>query len=160
MSKEIKINLSDAQADALAREAEGAGLKFFDHCRAKLMAGIGQPARIERQPASRALVTKSVEPMDRIDRLEAMMAQLAGAIERIGAPVDPYADGQPEEPEVAVDTDDMISRALGEAERQGLMVDREAPAPTSGGVRHVGHRPPSRYSVGGQPRHLNDAFRS
>jgi len=35
---ELKITLSQAQCDALAEEAKAKGVRFFDHCRDKLLA--------------------------------------------------------------------------------------------------------------------------
>lgn len=166
MSKEISIKLSDAQADALAEEANKAGLKYFDHCRAKLLAGLGQPVHNGRQQVDvrepRSKVLKS-DADQRIDRLEAMMLDLGRAIQDIANPARGHDHGLPDAvadfaDATPVDTDDMVSQALVDAERAGLTaVDRGPPQP-AGGVRHVGTRRPSPFSVGSQPRHLAQAF--
>lgn len=144
MSRELKIRLSDEQCDALAAEAKRNGLSYFDHCRVKLLEGLAEPLRIERVSDPMRPVT---DQTDRLDRLEAMLAQLLQG----GLPAQPEVAQQTQEAEV--DVNDVIGNALGEADRQGLTtIQREEPRETSNGVRHVGTRRPSRYSV--TPRHL------
>lgn len=172
MSKEISIKLSDAQADALAEEAKAMGLKFFDHCRNKLLAGTTVPASEQRSygrgPVAKVLpalerenarATAAAQENDRLDRLEAMMLEMGRAIQNLAHPAAVYEQAAPDlDPDVMVDTNDMVSRALDDAERSGLTAVDRGPPQASGSVRHVGTRRPSPFSVGSQPRHLSQAF--
>ncbi|MET4341967.1 hypothetical protein [Bradyrhizobium sp. RT9a] len=169
MSRTIEIRgLSDAQCDALAGEAKAAGLKFYDHCRGKLLANttvaVPQPAygrgpAMLELPAVRrenAKVAAEVQETDRIGRLEAMMAQMGETLQLLASnPM--YLVAEPELPEAdnpEVDVDDVIGQSLQAAERQGLTaVEREEPA-QAGGVRHIGQRRPAPYSVNAVPQHL------
>src|SRR6185437_5604581 len=116
MSRELKITLSDEQCDALAVEAKQNGLKFFDHCRAKLAAGL-ESAPLERAPVAKPVQSTAMKPAgaqpDRLDRLEAMMLQLADAVQggALAKPVpEPVEYHGPE-----IDVADVIGDALGEA---------------------------------------------
>lgn len=167
MSKTIEIMLSDAQWDTISKEADAAGVKFFAHCRNKLMATVTTPPPLEvygRSPAMQALpklkrenerVKAEVLQPDRIDRLEALVLGLAETVNNALAQPQAY-EPEPYQPEADVDIDDIVNASLGEAERQGLTaLDREPAVHGAGGVRHVGSRPPSPFSPATQPRHLN-----
>jgi hypothetical protein len=158
MSRDLKIMLTEDQCDALAEEARAAGLKFFDHCRAKLLAGLAQPVQIvsvgavtrtgNEQPYGRSPAMDALaRPDDRLDRLEAMIMQLADAIQ--GQPI-----AQPMAADSNIDVDDVISGALSNADQQ-MLVQPELPQ-ESVGVRHVGTRPPAPYSGRQMPRHLQN----
>lgn len=192
MSKPIEIRLSDAQCAALAAEAEAAGLRFFDHCRAKLLAGMSllvdlplidakgrqqpqrsrtplppmQPpfARGEVSPLLRSetsavrdrnVVIEAAPESDRIDRLEALVMRMAETFSNVAQQQEREHSFAQEPPESAVDIDDIVAQSLGEAERQGLtVVERDVAPAATGGVRHVGTRPPTPFSPTTQPRHL------
>src|SRR5215468_3835785 len=95
MSRKIEIHLTEAQADALAQEASAKGVKFFDHCRNKLLAGMTtlpvdtgrqQPltAREVAIDATRRGKSVAVEQprneADRLDRLEDAVGQILQAL--------------------------------------------------------------------------------
>lgn len=170
MSRTIEIRgLTDAQCDALADEAKARGVKFFDHCRDRLLANltVAAPPAYGRGPALQAAplmrqenakVKVEVAGDDRIGRLEAMMAQMAETVNLLAVNpsvvvgTQPVADGG----EVDIDLDDVIGQSLAVAEREGLtVVEREQPA-ASGGVRHVGTRRPAPFSVNSVPQHLRN----
>lgn len=171
MSREIKIHLPENQCDALAAEAKAAGRSFFDHCRVKLLANTGTPVI---QPTKlKAFVGQGetlqdhvpdagtwdndggmgVEPAEgsRIDRLEAMMMQMADAINNLANPqhlveAEPLGD---------VDVNDVINQSLEGVEM--MPVEREQMPTQSMGVRPVGQRMVSRLHVG-VPGHVAGLF--
>jgi len=102
------------------------------------------------------LVAPAAEPVDRIGRLEAMMAQRGGALQVLATTNMSASAAQPEADNPEIDVDDVIGQSLQEAERQGLtVVEREQPA-QAGGVRHIGQRRPAPFSVNSVPQHLRN----
>lgn len=146
MSREVTVRLTDEQCDALKAEADAAGVKFFDHCRAKLLANMTAPVRALSQ---RKPVAARPAEDDRIGRLEAMMAQMGEAIAKLAHPaavVEPAAAGG--------DVDDIVGEALAHVQAQPDQGFDRGYADRSGdGVRHLGTRKPLPLT-GGLPRHL------
>lgn len=172
MSRTIEIRgLSDAQCDALAEEAKAAGRKFYDHCRLKLLAGmtvavrpIFQPGETTPDPRLFERPTAPERPQiqfdraeaSRLNRLEAMMAQMGETLQLLASNPVQLVQAEPETDNPEIDVDDVIGQSLAVAEREGLtVVEREAPA-VSGGVRHVGQRRPAPFSVNSVPQHLRN----
>lgn len=165
MSRSVKIDLSQDQCDALAIEAQASGLSFFNHCRAKLLAGLNQP--LQPQPVRTPITAKAapapsaLPPTDpqagRMDRLEAIMMQLAETVQAaIANPIQYPADAPGYATEAAIDVDDVVGNVLADAERHVLAVEREPAPRNAGGVRHVGTRAPAPFSAGQGPRHLQN----
>lgn len=179
MSRTIEIRgLTDAQCDALKAEAEAHGLKFFDHCRAKLLSGIAASASpaVLKAPAAdpkmmRALERQLDRPLvrglgapeeDRIGRLEAMMVQMGETLAALAHPA-VAVEGAPA---AQVDQmNDLVADALvqipaEEAAGQsstfqfGQPFDRGYPDRSGDGVRHLGARRPLPLAGGTMPRHL------
>jgi hypothetical protein len=142
------------------------GVKFFDHCRNKLLAGMTTlPVDTGRQqhPTPRAVAVEAprrtvkvaVEQprneADRLDRLEDAVGQILQALQ--GNVVGHGAEGP-----VAydpVDMADVVNRSLAEADRQSLtIIEREPLRANAGGVRHLGTRQPTPMTVATTPSHL------
>lgn len=181
MSRTIEIRgLTDAQCDALKTEADAQGIKFYELCRLKLLAGIasfrqydgGKP--VERLPpvptygrapamvdlpivrAENQSVAAEIKEGDRMDRLEAMMARLGETVMQLAGGAGALPREMPEQgEEVEIDLNDVVQNSLTEADRQGYAVEREAPL-VAGGVRHVGARRPMPLTAGTVPRHLQN----
>jgi hypothetical protein len=167
MSRKIEIHLSEAQADALAQEASAKGVKFFDHCRNKQLAGtttLPMDAGRQQPLTARELAVdatrwtgKSVaveqprNEADRLDRLEDAVGQILQALR---ANVVGHGGEGPAEYD-QVDMDDVVNRSLAEADRQSLtIIEREPLRANAGGVRHVGTRQPTPMTVATTPSHL------
>jgi hypothetical protein len=155
----VNVRLTDEQCEALQAEADAAGVKFFDHCRSKLLANMAIPVRTppQHRPAARPPAAE-----DRIGRLEAMMAQLSEAIVKLAHPavvVEPVSIVQ------ATEVDDLVGDALVQisAEEAGGQpsafqpldqpFDRGYPDRSGDGIRHLGPRRPLPLTAG-LPRHL------
>lgn len=169
MSRELKITLSDEQCDALAAEAKYAGLRFFDHCRAKLLNDMAIPLLpMPNETLHRAYAAQINRPYplpklgdaardadeSRLDRLETMMTRMAEIVQGLaeGGQSTTHESAEP------VDVDDVISGALDAAEHVAVQ-ERTQPDPQfETGVRHVGTRPPAPFSGRNVPNHLRNAF--
>jgi hypothetical protein len=138
------VRLTDEQCDALKAEADAAGVKFFDHCRAKLLANMTMPAR---PPLQRKPVEARPAEDDRIGRLEAMMAQMGEVLDRLAHPV---AAARQDAAEINVD--DVVGGVLAQLQPDEPL-DRGYPDRSGDGVRHLGTRKPLPLT-GGLPRHL------
>jgi hypothetical protein len=166
MSRKIEIHLGEAQADALAQEASAKGVKFFDHCRNKLLAGMTLPMDTGRQQPLTArevavdatrgtgksvAVEQPRNEADRLDRLEDAVGQILQALRAnvVGHGAEGPVEYDP------VDMDDVVNRSLAEADRQSLtIIEREPLRANAGGVRHVGTRQPTPMTVATTPTHL------
>lgn len=148
MSREVTVRLTDEQCDALKAEADAAGVKFFDHCRAKLLANMTAPVRA---PSQRKGVAARPAEDDRIGRLEAMMAQMGEALDRLAHPV---AAARQDAAEINVDdiVGDVLTHLPSDEPRDGGHY-RGYPDRSGDGVRHLGTRKPLPLT-GSLPRHL------
>lgn len=168
MSRPIEIRLADEQCDALKAEADAAGVRFFDHCRAKLLAGLTtKPRHVEVKevppgPVEHASVRRKVSEPEAIadDRL----ARLERAVLNLADMVMPLVLRTPEERQsrqdvtahdLAIDPDDIVGQALAQAEQQPDGFDRGYAEVPGDGIRHVGARRPQPLTVAaGAPAHL------
>lgn len=164
MGKTIEVRLSDAQYAALSAEAAASGQKFFEYCRAKLVAAtVASPA----QPKHPAIITKfNLVPElrqeapappadDRIARIEDAVARLTEYVLQ-GQPTPDQA--QPEQPQQPIDVDSLVDAQFAEAEAAGLT--EHVPGVDEEVMQHAGVRPlsrrPMRFSANTAPRHLQD----
>jgi hypothetical protein len=162
---ELKITLSQAQCDALAEEAKAKGVRFFDHCRDKLLADTTERPRESTAAVEHAYAkavadgARNTDPMvDRMDRLERM-------IQNIGDVVQSFAFVQDEPAHEAAgtqtDMEAMIQSRMAEAENKGLTAPRAAQhqeEPDDSDYRTIGVRrfnrpaPPNFSSLGSSGR--------
>lgn len=150
MSKTIEIRLSDAQHAALTAEVEASGERFFDYCRAKLLAGAnaqtyGIGPAMRELPAIRAENERKLaearireaerfpprvipEQDDRISRIEDAVARLAEIVLQRRAEPDPIdQDDEPQPTGTQDDFETIMARRMSEAGAQGLTRPQAAP---------------------------------
>lgn len=164
--RKVIVYLTDEQYTKLSEQARLSKLRFFDYCRSKLVDGINEEAMALVTTSRRHAVSevskiaaakppKTGQP-DRIERLEAMMMQMADAIQNLANPqhiveAEPAAD---------VDLDAVVNQSLEAADRYGVAVEREQAPVSPGGIRPVGQRMVSRLAVGQVPSHVAGLFPS
>ncbi|WP_439392353.1 hypothetical protein ACRQ5Q_22420 [Bradyrhizobium sp. PMVTL-01] len=162
MSRTIEIRgLSDAQCDALKAEADAAGLKFFDHCRNKLLAGLTFPkaeivSQAMRQTGRRPTTAQAAPAApssdeDRFARLETMMMHLADTVQQLANNPAVVVEAAP------VDVEDIVGEALANV-AEGEAFDEGYAATPGDGARHVGTRRPKPLHGGSVPRHVAGLF--
>lgn len=158
MGETIEVRLNDAQHRQLMEEARDAGQKFFDYCRTKLTQPLyGTGPMMDELPkiqAKNEAKRQDLQSDDRMNRIEDAIAALTQMVtQQAGQPIE-----QPNEQPIddsTIDVSDMVSRSLDDAERQGLTaIPREQARAVEGGVRHVGRKPPTPFTLANQPKHL------
>jgi hypothetical protein len=179
MGKTIEVWLSDAQSAALSAEAEASGMKFFEFCRAKLVADVtakpvslrippqltggrsttiqvaeaDAPAKVAEFAERLAALPEPQRPPedDRISRIEDAVARLTEFVLQGQQPA--LAEAQPQQP---LDVDSIVNAQFAEAEAAGLtehVPDEAEQQLAESGVRPLSRRPIP-FSANSAPRHL------
>lgn len=131
MGEIIEVRLSDVQHRQLVEEARAAGQKFFDYCRAKLVASpvsiaataapADEPKRTIVKPVTMQVFdfTPADPQAQRLDRLEGLMERVLEHLSAAPAPME-QDENHPRAMAGQVDFESIMAQRLADADAQGL----------------------------------------